>query len=327
MHGLGEVAGELEHRDQPHRGHEAHQGDAGRARRVRACELHQRPGPPRLGSVRGAPRVGLEAGGLGHPPTEPGEEQHRDQADEVQHPPPVGQLLAEGVEDHRQPVAADAERAEHADPPAAVLGGVLLGDHHEGDGGARHEEGPREHLERDELLGGLAEAREERRHAGDHERAEEDPPAPDAVREGDHQEGRQRPHADHAQVEPEVRLRDGEVGRDVGQRGRQHGEVVLLEEERERDGAEQAQVLGLDALGHPAQEGRDPPGVLPDGASSRAGSGFGVVRHGAPSRGASGGRRPGGTLAEGLPRMDDGGTPTRGRVCCGLRIQRNSSTS
>ena len=70
------------------------------------------------------------------------------------------------------------------------------------------------------------------------------------------------------------------------QRRGQHREVVLFEEERERDRSEQRQVTRLDVVGDLPEEGGDPPGVLPDGPSGFAGLRFGVGRHGSSREGA-----------------------------------------
>ena len=89
-------------------------------------------------------------------------------------------------------------------------------------------------------------------------------PAPsDPVGQGQNDERRHGAEADQRQRVAELRVADLEIGRDARQRGAQHPEVVLVEEETERHDAEHAEMLGRD-VGDGAEEGRDPPRA-PDG--------------------------------------------------------------
>src|SRR5204863_5959199 len=65
---------------------------------------------------------------------------------------------------------------------------------------------------------------------------------------------------DRDQVTGEPRLREVEVERDVIQRGGEHREVVRLEEEGDRDEAEEPQETRLQ-VGDGTERRRDPPGT------------------------------------------------------------------
>jgi hypothetical protein len=104
-------------------------------------------------------------------------------------------------------------------------------------------------------LGERAKRGRERAEAHARDRDQQDLPAPDPVRERQQQERR---HRAEARPRREATLRGGvepERGGDLRQRVAEHAEVVVLEEHRERDEAEHAQVRGSTPAGTPPRNG------------------------------------------------------------------------
>ena len=273
-----EVAGELVHRRLTGGEQASHDRQAEGARRVRTRQADHRPQPAREARRGGIARgVAVKAVGLLDAAAQEGKQQEGDHADGVQRAPAVGQVLDRGEQAGAQAVAAGRERAEHADRPAAVGGGELLGDDdHRHRGGADHED-PRRHLGGDELGGGLGEGGADGADAEAGDGDEEDAAPADAVGERHQEERRHRPELDQGEKAAEVALLQVQVVGDELQRRRQHGIVVLLEEQGERDQAEEAHQARLD-VGHAAQERRNPPRV----AERRTILGHGADRNGHP---------------------------------------------
>ena len=146
--------------------------------------------------------------------------------------------------------------------PRSVRGELLAHDHERGDRG-RHDERAHHELADHELERRLRERGRERAEAHARDRDQEDPAPPDPIRERQQQERGQRAEPRRRGELALLRLVEPERRCDLRQRVAEHAEVVVLEEHRERDEAEHAQVRGLHAVGHAAQERRDPPGIPP----------------------------------------------------------------
>ena len=122
------------------------------------------------------------------------------------------------------------------------------------------------------MIHALAEGREEGRDPHPHHAREEEPATADPVREGKHEdqsgyraEPHERNHLGH------LRLVEAEVLTDVLDGGRQGRDVVALEEQRERDQSDQANVTALELRGETPEEGRNPPGLLQRGSRCAGG--------------------------------------------------------
>ncbi len=204
--------------------------------------------------------VALEAARFWTSAAKRAEEQHRREADEVERAPTVRQHVHEREEAGGESDAGRAEGTEHPDAPAAVLGRKLLGHDHERQRESHRHERPRHHLDHDELRDRLRERREPGTDRHHDDRHQEEPAPPQAVGEWKDEQRGDGAEADQGKGIAELSVVEPEIGRDARERGAEHPEVVLVEEEAERHHAEHPEMLRRH-VGDGAEERRDPPGA------------------------------------------------------------------